>query len=90
MTTSTAIEPKIESLLSAPGMSRMEYDINSEHREGIMWHEAVLPFRLHRCRAQSSGWVNDYLVDRCSCGALRVDLQHWNFKNERRRKTPSF
>ena len=65
-----------------------DYEVG--HLDGIAWHEAVLPFRFHKCKVQTSGWLDSHLVDRCACGSLRVDQGHWNFKNERRRRVPSF
>lgn len=77
-----------ESILTTLSLMEMDQNIYSEHKDGISWSESVLPFRLHRCRVQTSGWISDHLVDRCSCGALRIDMGHWNFKNNRRRKNP--
>lgn len=57
-----------------------------EHKNGIPWHEAKLPFWIHRCKPQTRGWMGYFRsVDRCACGAVRRDEGHWFEKNERRK-----
>lgn len=54
------------------------------HRDGIAWHEAKRPFPLHKCRAQTVGFLGLDEVHRCACGAIRNSKYHgWLRKNER-------
>lgn len=56
------------------------------HRGGVWWHEAPLPRRWHRCRPQTVGWVNLFTwVERCACGAIKVDNGVWHNKNQTRK-----
>ncbi len=61
--------------------------IEMEHLDGIPWHEAPLPRRLHLCRAQTIGYVNYFdVIERCACGAIRRGGKgFWLEKNERRK-----
>jgi hypothetical protein len=64
-------------------------DVPDPHRhvDGIPWHEAVIPRRFHRCRAQTTGFVN-YLtrIERCACGGLREGgRRFWIERNSRRK-----
>lgn len=55
-------------------------------RGGVSWHKAPLPRRWHRCRVQTRGWFNEFdLVERCACGAIRLDGGSWLERNQRRR-----
>ena len=75
-------------------MSSMVEYINTGHgktlisnRDGIAWHEAPIPSRLHRCSAQTEGWFDWFtLIQRCACGAVRyADLgRKWHGRNSRR------
>ncbi len=58
------------------------------HREGIWYHEAPLPRRLHFCKAWTTGYEN-YLsiIERCACGAIRYDRSIWVNRNERRKES---
>ena len=58
-----------------------------EHRDGIPWHDAPCPPRLHRCRAQSNAWFDFFSqVQRCACGAIRSGRTPlWAEKNSRRK-----
>lgn len=61
-------------------------DIDIQHVDGVAWYDAPLPPRLHRCQTQTSGWLRILTkVERCACGAMRVDGNGWANKNERRR-----
>jgi hypothetical protein len=54
------------------------------HRNGIAWHEAKRPFPLHKCRAQTVGFLELDEVQRCACGAIRNSkYRSWLRKNER-------
>ena len=59
-----------------------------EHRNGVEWADAPLPFWLHRCKPQTRGWVGFDRVERCACGATRFPLRFgkgWTGRNETRR-----
>ena len=60
-----------------------------EHLDGVPWHDALPPFWLHRCRAQTRGrGVRGELIERCACGAIRFEhLPGWGERNQRRRDT---
>ena len=49
------------------------------------WYDAPLPRRLHRCRPASSGNVSATFVERCACGAIRLNRGPWDERNSRRR-----
>jgi hypothetical protein len=56
------------------------------HLDGVAWHDAPIPWRLHRCWAQTFGYVNWFTpIQRCACGAANFDDCGWVEKNERRR-----
>lgn len=55
-----------------------------EHLGGIGWSDAPVPHRWHRCRPQTRGWMQCF-VERCACGATRLDQSHWMQRNQRRR-----
>lgn len=59
-----------------------KYDIYISHLDGIPWHEAKKPRRWHRCRPQTSG-LDDRLVHRCACGAIRFAGSDWMERNSR-------
>jgi hypothetical protein len=60
-------------------------DVAIYHRDGVDWIDAPLPRRFHRCVAQTVGWDFFEKVERCACGAMRVNGRGgWGFKNERR------
>lgn len=61
-----------------------------EHKDGIPWHEAPIPRRLHRCAVQTQGWIGFTMVQRCACGATMMrrfegDHARWIDRNQRRR-----
>lgn len=55
--------------------------------DGVSWYEAPLPSRWHRCRAQTKGLTNYFTqVQRCACGAIRMDsYRRWLDRNSRRK-----
>lgn len=56
----------------------------TEHRDGIPWHEAKRPFPLHKCQAQTTGFVGLSEVQRCACGSIRNGANgYWLRKNDR-------
>lgn len=62
----------------------------TKHRDGIAWHEAPIPARLHVCEAQTTGWVQYFtFIERCACGGLRMDRRGgWMDRNSRRKDEP--
>lgn len=58
-----------------------------EHLNGVPWHEARSPFWIHHCRVQTRGvFRNEFLVDRCPCGAMRRNGGRWFGRNATRRR----
>lgn len=57
-------------------------------RNGVLWNEAPLPRRRHECEPWTRGRDTAGSVERCACGAIRLDgEQHpWMNKNSRRRR----
>jgi hypothetical protein len=57
-----------------------------QHANAVTWAEAPIPRRLHRCRRQTVGVVRFFtLIERCACGAARIDGGPWIEKNSRRK-----
>lgn len=52
-------------------MSMFDLDVDMKHKDGIEWFDAPLPPRLHKCFAQTEGWIGFDQVLRCACGAMR-------------------
>jgi hypothetical protein len=57
--------------------------VSYEHVEGVGWHEAPIPRRWHRCRAQTRGWYGFDQIERCACGAIRYNRRRWMDRNAR-------
>jgi hypothetical protein len=58
------------------------------HRGNTSWRAAPVPCRWHRCIPWSTHYNSVGLVDveRCACGALRLDGHGpWIYRNARRR-----
>lgn len=58
------------------------------HRDGIAWEDAPTPRRFHFCTPQTVAFLADprERVERCACGAIRLDGDGpWLEKNSRRR-----
>lgn len=55
-----------------------------EHLNGVKWFDAPLPRWWHRCAAQTRAWSGMTRVERCACGAARIDGGSWINKNETR------
>lgn len=55
-----------------------------EDLDGVSWHEAPLPRRWHRCRAQTRGFIFNSYIERCACGATWLLDGRWIEKNSRR------
>lgn len=55
------------------------------HEDTIPWDRMRLPRRFHRCWVQSWGSCGPFeMVERCPCGATRLDGGPWLHKNSRR------
>jgi len=56
--------------------------------DGVPWHKAPIPRRLHHCWAQTTGWYDWFTqVDRCPCGGIwYADHRIWLQRNTRLRK----
>lgn len=52
---------------------------------GVLWYEAKVPRRFHRCYAHMTGLASFKMVERCACGAIRIDGDRWMEKNARRK-----
>lgn len=55
-----------------------------EDLDGVSWYDAPKPKRLHRCAPQTTGYIGGVHIDRCSCGAVRINMRTWEEKNSRR------
>lgn len=55
------------------------------HKDGVPWHDAKLPHRLHRCTAQTVGVHLFRKIERCACGASRADGRFWSGRNQTRK-----
>lgn len=65
-----------------------EYGIEFiEDRDGISWHNARRPWKVHRCQVQTNAYLGGRQIERCRCGAERIDGSRgkWKRKNMRRR-----
>ena len=63
-------------------------DLASPHlqnRDGVRWNWARLPWRWHRCKAQTRSDILGIEVERCACGAQRrigvLTVGRWTGKN---------
>lgn len=55
------------------------------HRDGIAWYEAKPPSLLHKCQAQTTGFIGFTEMQRCACGAIwDTTYRNWIYKNQRR------
>jgi hypothetical protein len=59
-------------------------DLELVHANGVPWWEAKVPHRWHRCRVQTSGVHRFVQVERCACGAIRLDGRVWLERNSRK------
>ena len=59
-----------------------------EHLDGVSWLDAPIPHRIHRCWAQTRGWIGFSLIERCACGGVRHHgprrARLWLEKNSRK------
>ena len=46
-------------------------------RHGLVWRDAPIPPRFHRCRVWSYGWWAGTRIERCACGGTRYDGGAW-------------
>ena len=62
-------------------------EVEISHLEGVPWWEAPRPRRWHFCRAQTLGWIDYFTrVERCACGATRLNGRGWFERNSRRKE----
>ena len=61
--------------------------IEFTHKGGLPWWEAARPFWLHRCKPHTIARVDMDQVERCACGAFRVNRRRWWDKNSRTRQS---
>lgn len=62
-----------------------ERRINMTHRDDIPWWKAPKPRRWHRCSPQTTAFPDFRKVERCTCGAIRLDgIGPWIERNSRR------
>lgn len=54
------------------------------HLDGVPWHLARMPRPGHNCWPQTSGLQDIDQIDRCPCGAIRLDGGPWLERNTRR------
>lgn len=71
-----------------PSMARLRPADDERTRlwnlDGVSWHDAPIPKRWHRCSPQTYGVVNWFsIVERCACGAIRLDGRGWGERNTR-------
>lgn len=92
---STSPEPSNDTFKQqlAAMMERFEKERQLEDEEekrnslnGVPWHEAPLPPRIHKCFVQTRGWIGFDEVHRCACGAIRNPRfgGHWLERNSSR------
>lgn len=66
-------------------MSALE-KVKIEHLNGVSWIRALKPRRWHRCKPQTRGATGTInLIERCACGAIRLDGRYWFERNSRSR-----
>lgn len=55
------------------------------NQDDIPWHDAPKPWRWHRCKPWTTGrfWPSMQVVERCACGAIRLDYMLWTERNSR-------
>lgn len=59
--------------------------VKLHHKDGLGWWKAPIPKRFHRCRVQTYGYLNLTFIERCACGAMRMDGGRWMARNSRRK-----
>ena len=66
-------------------MAEIMGDTETVHRDGIAWYEAEPPALLHKCTAQTTGFIGFTQMQRCACGAIwDSTFGNWIQKNQRR------
>lgn len=59
--------------------------VDAENLDGVWWHAAPKPRRWHRCKPQTRGRLDGRTIERCACGAVRIDGHQWFERNSRTR-----
>jgi len=50
----------------------------------VWWYEAPIPPKRHQCETHTSGTVRHVgMVQRCACGAIKVNDSPWLDRNSR-------
>jgi hypothetical protein len=65
-------------------------DLAGDIHNARAWIDAPLPRRFHRCKAVTTGFISGGVVERCACGAIRVQppgmtMGGWSERNSRRK-----
>lgn len=88
------VEDEDSRIQLTPDMNRLAV----RHLDGVPWHDAPVPRKLHRCFAQTIGDESDLLgivrtIERCACGSISivdwrdlnraVHMNNWAQRNSR-------
>lgn len=66
-----------------------EREMGITHRDGVPWHDAPIPRRLHRCTPQTTALNlrGGERIYRCACGAIALDEpRYWMERNSSRKE----
>jgi hypothetical protein len=65
------------------------YESGADYMEsigGVLWADASLPPRWHRCEPQTRRWMSLSYTERCACGAIRDRARGpWLDRNQTRK-----
>jgi hypothetical protein len=69
-------------------MADAEKQLGIKHRDDVSWYKDPLPPRWHRHSVQTwqTGVFGEVKVERCPCGAIRLDGRGWWMERNSRRK----
>lgn len=59
------------------------HDPDVRHVNNVPWHEAPRPRAERWCWAQTTGWSGLNQIERCACGAARMNRRAWLETNSR-------
>jgi hypothetical protein len=80
------LDPLVADLRERHPYQAAGFDSDMRNLNGVSWFDAPAPFWVHRCKAQTVGWVGFFTsVERCACGSVRLDGRRWMERNARRR-----
>lgn len=81
----TDLDEKITKYYTSRGWVSPMTRLVALHLDGVMWLDAPIPSRFHRCTPQTRGVAMS--IERCACGGLRYDGNGpWIQRNSRRKK----